>query len=69
MSMSFFSMVMGIHFRSVPFLPFSMFVRFLSLLFSCLWIVVYGLDAYSGQLLSHFERCLGAYPVDRLKDS
>ena len=37
-------------FWECSFLPFSMYAISLSLLFSCLWIVVSGLDAYSGMV-------------------
>ena len=43
-------MEMVICFGNVPFPPFSMCVSFLSLLFSCHWIVVSGQDAYSGMV-------------------
>ena len=44
-------MVMDIYFGNVPFpLPFSMCAISLNFHFSCLWIVVSGLDAYSGMV-------------------
>ena len=43
-------MVMDIFFGSVPFPPFNMYVNCLSLLSSCPWIVVSGLDVYFGMV-------------------
>ena len=43
-------MEMDIYFGSVLFTPFNMCVNFPSLLFSCRWIVVSGLGAYSGMV-------------------
>ena len=43
-------MVMDIYFGNVPFSPFSMCAISLNFHFLCLWIVVSGLDAYSGMV-------------------